>query len=124
MVLVLQVECAKKVTICIAVNGVAMCSNIQICLPIAKRLAKPRVDGSRHKLRLTGLSYYVKRAPRAFNLLTKTAPTVTAATISAFDFGKASLQQHDRHCSIRRLLLRRLYVVTGQQMLSQCHQGQ
>jgi len=37
-----------------------MCSRNQICLPIAKRLAKPRVAGNRHKLRLTGLSKYVK----------------------------------------------------------------
>ena len=60
MVLVLQVECTKKVTICIAVNGAPMCSKNQSCPPIAKRLAKPRVAGNRHKLRLTGLSNHVK----------------------------------------------------------------
>lgn len=47
MMLVVQVECTKKVIICIAVNAAAMCSKNQSCLPIAKRLAKPRVAGNR-----------------------------------------------------------------------------
>ena len=56
MVFLLQVERTTKVTMCIAVNGAAVCSKNQICLPFAKRLAKPKVAGNRHNLRLTGLS--------------------------------------------------------------------
>lgn len=54
MVFLLQVQHTTKVTICIAVNA-AMCSKDQICPPVAKRLAMPKV-ANRHNLRLTARS--------------------------------------------------------------------